>query len=99
MKNLLKKLFTKKSNKPLFDRRFIYPSDQYGGIYLDLEGEIISVDEFVVDVFTEYGKFTGYIDGNFGLEPVVGYKATIRVYDWGGGWYPDNRIISWTVKQ
>jgi len=28
--------------------------------------------------------------------PKVGYTATIRLYEAGGGWYPDDRVTSWS---
>jgi len=61
-----------------------------------------------VKVKTEKGDFTGYWDGRpsrlicywdgppsrLTRMPKVGGKATIRIYDSGGGWYPDNEIVT-----
>ena len=65
------------------------------GAYIDLEGEVVEVEEEAIRVKTEHGVFTGY----FGLPnrlPSVGYRARIRVYDSGGGFYPDNRVMGWS---
>lgn len=101
--DMLAKLW--KSNPPktpkLFDPNLVYPSDEVGP-HVDLEGIVIGVgvqfypeyswDEVPVLVKTEYGNFTGYTS----RPPKAGYRATIRVYNSGGGWYPDDRIIGWT---
>jgi len=84
---------------PLFDPTFVYPSDGYGS-YLELEGEVILIggthlsnNDLPIVVRTALGDFTGYI--RYDHAPEVGYTAIIRVYDAGGGHYPDNRITSW----
>jgi len=43
-----------------------------------------------VVVDTEYGNISGFAR----MQAKVGMKATIRVYDYGGGFYPDNTIRS-----
>ncbi len=86
----------------LFEPGFAYPSDREGGRYVDMPGRVVHVDrplserkEYPITVeTTEHGEhkgFTGYLGG---FEPRVGDLAIIRVYDWGGGWYPDNRVSS-----
>lgn len=82
----------------LFDPDFVYPSDEMGP-YVDLEGTVIGVSEFgsVKVAVPEHGEFTGYNEAMFEkIQAKAGDKVTIRVYDAGGGWYPDNKIVSWT---
>lgn len=84
----------------LFDYKFVYPSDDYGGRYVELEGEVISTysvddDLHCIEVRTDKGDFSGYIE--HGKPAKIGTSATIRIYDAGGGWYPDNKIVSWST--
>lgn len=85
-----------------FDPRLVYPSDNVGGCYIDVPGRVVDVgfplrprEEYPVTVEVaedeEHTGFTGYM-GDF--KPQVGDHAVIRVYDAGGGWYPDNRVLS-----
>jgi hypothetical protein len=81
--------------KPLFDPDLSYPSDDVGK-YLEVEGIVRSVEEWDVghvhaDVDTELGLVRAYGD----LKPLVGSIATVRIYDSGGGWYPDDRLMGW----
>jgi hypothetical protein len=81
----------------LFERDKVYPSDSVGA-YIDLEGRVVAVEAGVsgvwfVRVETEKGTFTGVEER---LPPEEGFRATVRIYDSGGGWYPDDRIISWS---
>lgn len=82
----------------LFDHDLVYPSDNYGP-YVELEGKVVLVSHSRVDVEVEgHGGMTGYsdfIEARPETAPRPGYIATIRVYDAGGGWYPDNRIMGW----
>lgn len=91
----------------LFEHGVSYPSDREGGCYVEFEGPVVEVGkpldetsdmlETPVTVRTEKGDFRGW--ATFPAccgAPVVGDRATIRVYDSGGGWYPDDKIISWT---
>ena len=88
----------------LFDPNLVYPADE-GGRFVDLIGTVIEVDnthhdsfeweEIKVVVQTEQGTYEGYTP----RPPKVGYQATIRVYDAGGGWYPDNRIVGWSEEK
>lgn len=87
--------------KPLFDPSLVYPTDDVG-CYVELIGEVVSVDdqddpddEVRVDVRTDWGTFDGYTVH----PPKVGYTATVRVYDAGGGFYPDNRIVAWSAPR
>jgi hypothetical protein len=84
-----------------------YPSDREGGEYLEFEGPVVEVGEpldttgdmleMPVVVHTEKGDFRGwtnYPTHHGRLQ--VGDRATIRVYNSGGGWYPDDKIMGWT---
>lgn len=85
----------------LFEPNLVYPSDRDGGRYVELEGTLIEVRaplsekaDYPCKVQTTKGvfdAFTGYV-GSF--VPEVGQLVTVRIYDAGGGWYPDNRITS-----
>lgn len=82
----------------LFDRTLVYPSDHIGP-YVELDGTVTNVrsligeDEALIDVQTIKGLFTGVSRPPF---PEVGYEARIRIYDAGGGFYPDNRVTGWS---
>lgn len=84
----------------LFDPNCVYPSDATGP-YTELKGVVLEVGDpnstgnVSVKVQTEKGVFTGYYWAKY--PPKVGYLTTIRIYNAGGGWYPDNRIIGWCV--
>lgn len=82
----------------MFDRNFVYPSDNVG-FYIKLEGTISEVskcfDGWKAAVKTDKGTFTGY--GEYHM-PCIGYLARIRIYDSGGGFYPDNSITGWSKK-
>lgn len=93
----------------LFEPGYVYPSDREGGCYLELEGDVIAVDdidvggsdlrEVGVTVRTDKGEFRGFTQypRSSTFHPQVGHRARIRVYDIGGGWYPDHRITGfWT---
>lgn len=81
--------------KRLFDRNLVYPSDSIGP-FTELLGVVTVVDELEVTVRTpEHGEFTGFAS----QPPKVGYIAWIRIYNAGGGWYPDNRITRWSSGQ
>jgi len=83
----------------LFEPGLVYPSDSTGP-YVDLEGEVVAVkgsaledeDDYFARVRTPKGEFecVGKKPG-----PERGYRARIRVYRSGGGWYPDDIVISW----
>ena len=85
--------------QPLWQKGVIYPSDEVGE-YVELEGTIVEIDDPMGDtvamkvsvpgrgVWTVFDYLTHYM-------PKVGYDATIRTYRWGGGWYPDDRLMSW----
>ena len=81
----------------LFDYSLVYPRDECG-CYIELDGYVTSIgeplsDSFSVEVNTKLGTFTGYARNYFQI-PNIGCRATIRIYDSGGGWYPDDRIVS-----
>lgn len=85
----------------LFERSrgVVYPSDQYGE-YIELEGEVtwVEADEdnepYSAKVHTPEGTFDCF---GTGQKPAVGYRARVRIYNAGGGWYPDDRIIGWSA--
>lgn len=83
--------------KPLFERGVVYPRDEVGE-YVELTGVVLSVgeqeyadDEVAVVVKTDRGECTGWTN----YPPKIGYTAVIHLYNWGGGWYPDDSIVSW----
>lgn len=87
--------------EPLFDRSLVYPMDDVG-CYVELTGEVVAVgeqdhpdDEVRVEVRTDRGTFDGYTV----RPPKVGHTATVRVYDAGGGFYPDNRVVAWSAPR
>ena len=90
----------------LFEPDVVYPRDDTG-CYIELEGEVIEVDDeslselecvYEVKVRTEKGDFSGWTDGPPNIKPpAVGYRARIRIYNSGGGWYPDDKIVFWSA--
>lgn len=85
-----------------FDPNLVYPTDDVGP-FIDINGIVIKADNGVkkegsslleepihVVVDTEYGNISGFCK----IQAKVGMKATIRVYESGGGFYPDNVIRS-----
>lgn len=82
-----------------------YPSDRTGE-YVDLEGVVIMSDDEddafkdeerkVVVKTKSYGEKDGWTFEGAAVPP-VGAIATIRCYRWGGGWYPDDRIVGWRL--
>jgi hypothetical protein len=89
----------------LFEPGLVYPEDREGGRYVELDGDVIEVGDpslgsspaVRVRVRTKKGDFDGYarLPSSRSICPKVGHHATIRLYDSGGGWYPDDRIVSW----
>jgi len=88
----------------LFKPDAVYPSDHIGP-FIELTGPIIIVEEILdywkITIQTDKGIFTGYTDEGIILHrkfpPRIGYKAKIHIYNSGGGWYPDDRIVGWGV--
>lgn len=81
----------------LFDPNLVYPSDEMGE-YIELVGEITEMGgpfwHFVsVTVRAKKGVFKGFWDTRSGHSPKVGQWARIRIYNSGGGFYPDDRIV------
>lgn len=76
------------------------------GTYMEVVGQVLSVtiddenddwDDVEVSVRTlEYGDHSGWIAKKHA--PKAGYMAAVRVYDAGGGHYPENRIVWWSVS-
>lgn len=95
---------------PLFDPDLVYPSDGTG-YYQDFEGKIVKSEDLsdlgfaYIHVEVEgVGSFSGvwripdaHRDDPRWIPPIGG-SARIRIYDAGGGWYPDNEIMGWTWK-
>jgi hypothetical protein len=83
----------------LFDFAVAYPSDDVGP-YLELWGKVLTVSERfytgqAIEVRTNEGVFSGYT--NYSPKPSsCVWWAKIRIYDSGGGFYPDNKIMEWT---
>jgi hypothetical protein len=83
----------------LFNPHLVYPSDEFGP-YLELVGQIVSVNsplsggEVGVKVKTERGQFTAYVCKHMSDFVGMAKWVRVRVYDSGGGWYPDNRVMS-----
>lgn len=87
--------------KVRFDPKVVYPSDDHGQ-YVELPGRIVyagsqirvhDYDQFPVTLDVgdddEYSGFTGHMGS---VVPKIGDPAVIRVYNAGGGWYPDNVV-------
>ena len=86
--------------KKLFNPDFVYPSDDVGP-YVELDGTIVKIGEpsfysVRIDVKTERGILSGYTTHLPKSLPQIGWKAIIRLYNSGGGWYPDDKIVGWT---
>lgn len=87
--------------KQRFEPGVAYPCDAVGA-YVEYEGTVTKVhddhpedDEVRIDVHVEgEGDFYGYWLMPK-RAPKVGYLTTIRVYDMGGGFYPENSIRGW----
>lgn len=96
----------------LFDPNLVYPCDDVGqyidleGTVIRVD-KFLTRDEQTtaelleekapdsstpVNVKTEHGVIQAYSHH----PPKVGYWAIVRVYAAGGGFYPDNKIISWS---
>jgi hypothetical protein len=100
------KLVNNNNPKRLFPEGYhkTFPCD-VNGHYRTLSGKIVSInngfkredgtfDLVKVEVMTEYGCLYGFITTP--PKPKVGYDAKIRVYNCGGGWYPDDLIEWWS---
>lgn len=86
---------TNRNERALFaDRSVTYPSDEIGGTYMDLTGQIVEEGGRGITVETAKGTFRAFYGHPPPEESLLGSTATIRCYDWGGGWYPDNRVLS-----
>jgi len=83
----------------LFDRSLVYPSDEFGP-YIELEGSVVEVNDPLscgsvgIKVRTDRGQFTAYVCAPMAEFVAEAKWARVRVYDSGGGWYPDNRVMS-----
>lgn len=90
--------------KQLFEPGFVYPSDHLG-CYTELNGRIVEIDDrddfdyLFIFVQTEYGIFRGVWRPIGGHKPKVDYYAKIKVYRYGGGFYPDDVITSWSIEK
>ncbi len=85
---------------PLFEPGLKYPRDRVGE-YVDVIGEVVLFEEDgCVTISTSYGNIRGWTDEDGPItryamqNPGVLKYAHIRVYNAGGGWYPDNKLIA-----
>ena len=84
----------------MFEPGYVYPSD-HTGPFNEISGRVVEVNPssddpggpIQVAVRTEYGVLYGWYEGED--PPRIGYRATIRCYVAGGGWYPDDIIVGW----
>jgi hypothetical protein len=90
-----------KAWKRLFDPNIVYPIDGVGQ-YIELTGRVVDVWTYEFDarviVETDKGTFEGYTGNSF-PSPKINDIVVIRVYDVGGGWYPDNKIMRWSTNE
>jgi hypothetical protein len=81
-----------------FDRNLVYPSDSFGGLR-EIEGPVVKVgkslgDAIMVEISSSYGNISGYAHGPMVDTAPIATTARIRVHDCGGGYYPDNEVVS-----
>lgn len=105
----LKRLFACASPPPeevgFFRRGFAYPSEMVNGRwtpYAEVQGVVASVNAFapkdpLEDVRIRmnvpgHGEVVAY--ARAGLRVRGGDRVLVHVYDAGGGWYPDNRVVA-----
>lgn len=94
----------------VWETHLSYPSDRIGR-YQEFEGKIVHTDAprgsgvYYVAVLVEgVGRLLGYWEipdshrDDSSWAPPVGGTARIRVYDSGGAWYPDNRIMGFSGR-
>ena len=87
----------------LFDPHVVYPTDNQGA-YVELIGSITDMSEWFdghirLTVQTDKGVFNGYWEGPTDYPEKHLWKyALIRVYDSGGGLYPDNSIRTVSMR-
>ena len=81
----------------LFDRKYVYPCDHIGE-YVEREGRIVEWEYHEgigskVTIQTKHGhRWTGWAEGGMASPSCWAKIARIRIYDAGGGFYPDNRV-------
>ena len=78
----------------LFDRNYAYPCDDVGP-YVEIEGTLVSSKDgaAIVEV-PGRGRYTVYNEAMLDrFKPDPGDRARIRVYDAGGGFYPDDKLV------
>ena len=91
--------------RPIWDRnKYTYPRDNIGE-YQDLVGPIIAYTAeyertWTITISTAAGDPRGFLEGSEDYKegtrlPRIGGRAIIRIYDWGGGWYPDDRVMGY----
>jgi hypothetical protein len=94
--------------RPIWDRKnYTYPRDNIGE-YQDLVGPIIAYTAeydrtWTITISTAAGDSQGFLEGSSDYKegtrlPRIGGQATIRIYDWGGGWYPDDRVMGYDTS-
>lgn len=90
---------------PASEPKKAFQSDSTGP-YTEVTGPVIRFgdhddeDTAKVVISSEHGEVHGWAHGPMARK-IVRHKAadrgtaTIRVYNAGGGWYPDNRVVTW----
>ena len=80
-----------------FDRNLAYPCDDVGA-YQEVSGVVVETGEplggsvRVVIETEKHGRITGYARKPMARSAKRAVWACIRVYDAGGGFYPDNSV-------
>lgn len=80
---------------PFFEPGLVYPSDPYGGRYVEVEGPVVKVDGSQVTIDSDQGWVSGFLDDfriDRGMIPSIGDLVSIRVCD---GWRSDNMVCGW----
>lgn len=84
-------------SRAIFQPELVYPCDGTGE-YTDFEGLVVGSSENSLIVRTPWGDIEGHFSGP--LKQGLPKKAVIRLYNSGGGWYPDDIItsMSWEIS-
>lgn len=106
--DFVKRLFNPNKPKQKVEDRFKNaPSDDVGK-YIELTGVVVAVGESYFEpdprfepeqIGVDVKMDNGVVYHAFTTSPPkVGYKATVRHYQWGGGWYPDDKVVAWSEE-
>lgn len=109
MKNLFKSFLSSKTpvetkwskdDEDNFDKRGFVELE---GIIESVDSEPLLDDSVGLTTKTDRGIFLAFASAPFQSKRRVhmktGDRVTVRVYSWGGGYYPDNKIISWSSNK